>query len=201
MLTVSHLHPAKIAFQGVSCSRNSRIVKIIKHVGQSLLKHTAGTLEIAENSTSLRGLGNAMAVTVLPSFPSNDEATPIGRCMYHGHLQKQFAEMPSISSFWIMSAPRKTLSLDVHQTPLNYHLRPESLQHRIQLRIPVDGNAPGNQAAMRQLSAEAKHLALPLFDAISTGNQNIRQTVHNANNRGCASLQKGPINNQVLRGR
>lgn len=144
VLTVSLLEPSEVTFKGIGRGSDHGIVKVTEHIRQSGEQHAAGALEIAKHPTRLCGVGNVTSVPTFPSTNLGEKAITV-RNGADGHdLQKQGSEVFGVGAFGMLSTPAESLSLDMHQAPLNYNFGPHTPEDTQKVWIPVDSRALGD---------------------------------------------------------
>jgi hypothetical protein len=196
VLAILMFEPAEISLEGIRGSGNIRVVQVVEHIGECLQEHPAGSLQVAEDPTTLFGGSDAGAETGFPVLDLGDELVPLSDGLDGHHLAEKNLEMFGFGLLGMTATPAKPLSLNMNQTSLDDDVGPDELEYPDDRRIAVHRGTAGSKVPPGQRLAERQEIAWPFGDIANTMEQGEVLGAHNGK-ESFVPFEGGAIEDQI----
>jgi hypothetical protein len=170
----------------------------MEHIRQSSDKHTPGSFNVAENVAGFRPGVYYGSVSVFPFSKESKEHIAFILGVDTGDTKEDLPELPSVSGFRLIPAPRQSLALNVDQTALDYNARPQEPNSFHQMWIAINSEAAGPQAPFNKRDKKSLDLRPgTLGNGVLAANKPARVSVHKSY-QALRSVNKGAVDNHML---
>lgn len=143
-------------------------------------------------------MSDLLAIRPFPVPDTSQEGVALFRGSDTHDISKDHPQLLGIHSLRIGPAPGETLSLDMHQAPLDGNTWPQGSNHSQSLGVAVGREALRGQAPLFQGSEEADELSLRVLSHIVlTGDDRVGRRIHQGDDT-FRPVEEGAVKDHVL---